>query len=184
MKRNNVFTIVNSLLLKQIQSNQKESLIEIRKSDKELQCVRPQIRDHSNKVLASRFFSISMGLSMSSKVWALHSFQTNHIRHAGTIFQTFEEWVPNQFLQAKRRETIVSAITHWTPNIMRTSLHKADANLQWSKRWSTVSSSHLQRQHQFTKLHGAFAWIFLYFNHWYEFIGMLLPLNVYHFLNA
>ena len=35
MKKNNVFTIVNSLPLNQIQSNHKESL-EIRKSDKEL----------------------------------------------------------------------------------------------------------------------------------------------------
>ena len=91
MKRNNVFTIVNSLPLKQIQSNQKESLIERRKSDSELQCVRPQIRDHSNKVLAIKFFTISMDLSMSSKVRALRSFQTNHIRQAGIIFQTFEE---------------------------------------------------------------------------------------------
>ena len=91
MKKNNVFPIVNSLPLKQIQSNHKERLIEIRNSDKELQCVRPQIRDHSNKVLASKFFNKSIGLSMFSKVQALRSFQTNHIRHAGTIFQTFEE---------------------------------------------------------------------------------------------
>ena len=77
--------------LKQIQSNHKESLIEIRNSDKERQCVRPQIRDHSNKVLASRFFYRSIGLSMSSKVRALGSFHTNHIRHAGIIFQKFEE---------------------------------------------------------------------------------------------
>ena len=77
--------------LKQIQSNHKESLIEIRNSDKERQYVRPQIRDHSNKVLASRFFYRSIGLSMSSKVRALGSFHTNHIRHAGIIFQTFEE---------------------------------------------------------------------------------------------
>ena len=91
MKKNNVFTIVNSLPLKQIQSNHKESLIEIRKSDKELQCTRPQILDHSNKVLASKFFNISIGLSMSSNARALHSFHTNHIRHVGTIFQTVEE---------------------------------------------------------------------------------------------
>ena len=42
-EKNNVFTIVNSLPLKQIQTNHKERLIEIRKSDKELQCVSPQI---------------------------------------------------------------------------------------------------------------------------------------------
>ena len=71
MKKNNVFTIVNSLPLKQIQTNHKERLIEIRKSDKERQCVKPQIRDHSNKVLAKKFFNISIGLSISSKVRAL-----------------------------------------------------------------------------------------------------------------
>ena len=91
MKKNNVFMIVNSLSLKQIQSNHKERLIEIRKSDKELQCVSSQIRDHSNKVLASKVFNISIGLSTSSEVRALCSFHTNHIRHAGTKFQTFEE---------------------------------------------------------------------------------------------
>ena len=31
--------------------NQKVDLTEIRKLDKEIQCVRPQIRDHSNKIL-------------------------------------------------------------------------------------------------------------------------------------
>ena len=53
-EKNNVFTIVNSLPLKQIQINHKERLIEIRKSVKELQCVSPQIRDHSNKVQIGR----------------------------------------------------------------------------------------------------------------------------------
>ena len=91
MKKNNVFTIVNTLPLKQIQSNHKERLIEIRKSDKELQCVNPQIRDHSNKVLASKVFNLSIGLSTSSKVRALRSFHTNHLRQVGTKFQTFEE---------------------------------------------------------------------------------------------
>ena len=90
-EKNNVFTIINTLPVKQIQSNHKERLIEIRKSDKELQCVNPQIRDHSNKVLASKVFNLSIGLSTSSKVRALRSFHTNHIRQAGTKFQTFEE---------------------------------------------------------------------------------------------
>ena len=76
-ERNNVFTIINTLPLKQIQSNHKERLIEI--------------WDHSNKVLASKVFNLSIGLSTSSKVRALRSFHTNHIRQAGTKFQTFEE---------------------------------------------------------------------------------------------
>ena len=51
-----------------------------------------QIRDHSNKVLASKDFNRSIiSLSMSSNVRVLRSFWINHIRHAGTIFQTFEE---------------------------------------------------------------------------------------------
>ena len=90
-EKNNVFTIINTLPLKQIQSNHKERLIEIRKSDKELQCINPQIRDHSNKVLVSKVFNLSIGLSTSSKFLTLRSFHTNHIRQAGTRFQTFEE---------------------------------------------------------------------------------------------
>ena len=58
-EKNNVFTIINTLPLKKIQSNHKERLTEIRKSDKELQCVNPQIRDHSNKVLASKVFKLN-----------------------------------------------------------------------------------------------------------------------------
>ena len=76
---------------KRIQTNQMEDLTEIRKSDNEIQCVRPTIWDHSNKVLTSEGFNRSIGLSMSSKVRALRSFYTNHIRYASTIFQTFEE---------------------------------------------------------------------------------------------
>ena len=83
--------MVNPLHLKRIQENQTEELTEIRKSDMEIQWVKPQIQDHSNKVLANKDFNESMDLSMSSNVWALPSFQNNHIRLAGTIFQTFEE---------------------------------------------------------------------------------------------
>ena len=72
-------------------SNQKENLTEIMKSDEEIQCVRLQMQDHSNKVLASKVFNRSIGLSMSSKVRPLCSFHTNYIRHTGTIFQTFEK---------------------------------------------------------------------------------------------
>ena len=77
--------------MQKIQSNHMENLTEIMKSDKEIQCVKPQIRDHSNKVLASEVFNRSIGFSMSSKVRALRSFYTNHIRHTSTLFQTFEE---------------------------------------------------------------------------------------------
>ena len=57
----------------------------------EIQWVKPQIQDHSNKVLANKDLNKSMDLSMSSNVRALPSFQNNHIRLTGTIFQTFEK---------------------------------------------------------------------------------------------
>ena len=77
--------------MQKIQSNQMENLTEIMKSDKEIQCVRPQIQDHSNKVLPSEVFNKSIGCSTFSKIRALRSFHTNHIRHTSTIFRTFEE---------------------------------------------------------------------------------------------
>ena len=56
-----MFTIVNPPHLKQIQTNQREELTDIRKSDMEIQCVKPQIQDHSNKVpeLSFRQFTFS-----------------------------------------------------------------------------------------------------------------------------
>jgi len=45
--------------MKRIQSNQMENLTKIMKSDKGIQCVRPQIRDHSNKVLVPTMKPIS-----------------------------------------------------------------------------------------------------------------------------
>ena len=122
--------------LKRIQTNQKERLTELMNSKKEWQCINSQIRDHSNKVLSSKDFTKSTSLSISSKF--------EHIRHARTIFHTFEVWLPNQFHHAKRRETMFFGITHWTPNKWRTSLHKVWAYLQWINKWSTVSSSHWQ----------------------------------------
>ena len=125
--------------LKKIQTNQKERPTEWRNSNKEWQCVNPQIRDHSNQVLSSKDFTQSTSLSVSSKVRVLRSFQINHIRHARTIFHTFEVRLHNQFHHAERRETTFFGITHWTPNKRRTSLHKVWAYLQRINNWSTVS---------------------------------------------
>ena len=114
---------------KRIQTNRREKQTELMKSSKEVQCVKPQIQDHSNKVLVSKDFnrstvlSVSSNvvskdfnrstvLSVSSNVQALRSFQVNHIRHASTIFQTLEEWMPNQFHHVESRETTVLSITH------------------------------------------------------------------------
>ena len=78
----------------------------------EIHCLNPQVRDHPNKVLASIDLKRSTSLSISSKIWVLRFHQINHIRQAGTIFQTFEELFPKTFLHAKKRETIVYGITH------------------------------------------------------------------------
>ena len=59
--------------MKQIQTNQREELTEIKKSDMEIQFVKPQIQDHSNKVLASKDFKRATGLSISSTVNELRS---------------------------------------------------------------------------------------------------------------
>ena len=87
--------------------------------------VKPQIRDPSNKVPTSKDFTRSIGLSISSKIRILCSYQINHMRHADTIFQIFENCFPNQFLEANSREAKVLGITHWIPNNKKTSLHKA-----------------------------------------------------------
>ena len=66
--------------------------------------VKPQVRDPSNKVPTSKNFTRSNGLSISSKIRLLCSYKINHMRHANTIFQIFENCFPNQFLKANNRE--------------------------------------------------------------------------------
>ena len=107
-----MFTIVNPQHWKRIQTNQREELTKIKKSDMEIQFLKPQIQDHSNKVLASKDFKRSTGLSISSNAHELRCHKNNHIIQAETTFQTFEENFPNQFLHAKRREAFVFSITH------------------------------------------------------------------------
>ena len=54
-----MFMIVNKMYLKQLQTNQEEEIIDCRKSKMEKHCVKPQILDHSNKVLTSKDFKRS-----------------------------------------------------------------------------------------------------------------------------
>ena len=72
------------------------------------------------------------------------------IDYLGTIFQIFENCFPKQFLYAKVKRQPPSA-SPLNLKHQKTSLHKAWANLQWSKRWSTVSPSHQHKQHQLTR---------------------------------
>ena len=81
-----MFTVMNRLYLKQIQKNHRETEIECRKSDREINCVKPQIRDHPNNVPTSKDFKRSTDFSTSSKVRVFCSLQISHIKQVGTIF--------------------------------------------------------------------------------------------------
>ena len=99
----------------------------------------------------------------------LRSVQTSQIKHAGTIFHMVDRCFPNQFLQAKRRELTVIGITQWIPNTSKIALHKAWENLQWRRRWSTVSPS---QQHLLTKVWPRLTRLTLgSFNLWISFIS-------------
>ena len=115
------------------------------------QSVKSQIWDHSNKVSTSKDFKRSAGPSMPLESMRI-AFLPNkpHKTNPGTIFHTFEEKFSNQFLHAKSKEATILSITHCTPTTRKTSLHSVWANLQWSRRWSTISSSQWHKQYQFT----------------------------------
>ena len=125
--------------------------IEIKKSATAVQFVHPQIRAQRNRVQKSKHFKCSKFLALSSKMRALRSCQTNHIKHAGTMFQMIERCFPNQFLHIKKKVFTDLGITHWIPNTAKTSHHKAWENLQWRRRWSTNSPSQQHKQHLLTK---------------------------------
>ena len=84
---------IKPLQRNKIKNNQKDKLTELRKSNKEMQCIKPQIWGHSKSYVAKTSTNLYVS-QFPQNVWALGSFQVNHIRHAGTIFQTFEEWIP------------------------------------------------------------------------------------------
>ena len=76
---------------------------------------------------------------------------TIHIKHNGVIFQTSEEFLPNQFLHPNNKSAIVGDKTQWALNIFKTMLHKPYATSQWHNEWSTISPLHLHIQNQLTK---------------------------------
>ena len=89
-----MFTMMNRLYLKQIQKNHRETKIECKKSNREIHCVKPQIRDHPNNVPTSKDFKRSVDFSTSSKVRVFHSLQISHIKQIDTISQTKEKCIP------------------------------------------------------------------------------------------
>lgn len=106
----------------------------------EVQWVKLQTQDHSNKLQISKNFKRSRYLSISSNVWELHSFHTNHIKHNGTTFQISEKCFPHQFLHLNKRDLTVRGIIHWIPNMLRTSHHSITS--QWSSKWFTIFLPH------------------------------------------
>ena len=63
-----MFTMMNRLYLKKIQTNQRETETDCKKSNTEIHCLKPKIRDHPNNVPTSKDFKRSTELSTSSKV--------------------------------------------------------------------------------------------------------------------
>ena len=137
--------------MKQVQEDQELKEIEAKKSATTVQFVHPQIRAQRNRVRKSKHFRCSKVLALSSKMRALRSCHTNHIKHAGTMFQMIERCFPNQFLQLKKKDFTDLGITHWIPNAAKTSHHKAWENLQWRRRWFTDSPLQQHKQHLLTK---------------------------------
>ena len=83
--------------------------METKKSDTIVQFVHPQTRAQRNRVRKRRHFRCSNVLALSSKMRALHSYQTNHIKQARTIFQMVGRCFPNQFLPLKKKSWLTLA---------------------------------------------------------------------------
>ena len=96
----------------------------------EIQFVKPQTRAHWNKVPKIRAFKRSKVLSLSSKMRVLCSIQTNHIKHAKTIFHMVDRCFSNQFLQSKRTELTVFSITN------RSQIHQKLHSIMHEKTYS------------------------------------------------
>jgi len=94
------------------------------------QCVKPQIRDHSNKALASKDFNTSTGLSMSSKVQELCSRQTSHIRQPVPYSKPLKKNSPtNSSMQsAKRQLYSASPIEAQTSEKLHSTAHEQTYN--------------------------------------------------------
>ena len=115
IEKNFMFMIKN-IKWQKVQITQNKNLRETWNSKIDEQCMKTQIRDQSNRVRTNKSFDWSKVLSLSSKVW-LHSFQTNHIKQAGTMFQISEPYLQNQFLQLNSKKATFPGKTHWITNI-------------------------------------------------------------------
>ena len=113
------WTLWTMKTMKQIQEDQEIKEIETKKSSIAVQFIHPQIWAQRNRVPKRRDFRWSNVLSFSSKVWVLCFCQTNHIKHAGTIFQMVERCLPNQFLHIKKKELTDLGITHGSQTLQK-----------------------------------------------------------------
>ena len=115
----------------------------------EIHCVKPQVRAHPNKVPTSKDYKKSTNFSMSSKVWVFRSLQLATSNRLEPYSRPKKYVTPNNSLMQKeeKQQSLASPSANQTSK----TLHKACANLQWSKRWSIVSPLQRHKLHQLTK---------------------------------
>jgi hypothetical protein len=108
-----------------------------------------EVTTQPKRALKKEDFSISTLDSWSSKRLQFLSLQKLHISRVGMTFHmaSFDCPYPYIFLHRSISTTLLG-MTHETPNKVRTKFHISLVNSQWKKRWFTVSSLFLQRQHQ------------------------------------
>ena len=105
-----MFTMMNKMYQKQIQTNQTE--IECTKSKMEIHCVKSQVQDHPNNVPTNKDFKKSADFSMSSKVRVFCSLQISHIKQAGTIFRPKKSVTPNNSpMQKEEKQPSLASLT-------------------------------------------------------------------------
>ena len=114
------------------------------KSKREVEEKEPKDGSQWIKEFWKNNFRSGMVLSRSSKLLVLHSYYKHHIKQWGTASQILLcWWCPKWTCKEDNISKILSGITHWTPNKLKTIFHNFEAIGQGSKRWSTDSSGSL-----------------------------------------
>ena len=94
----------------------------------------PHARDQSNKVLANKAKSLSLGSTKFSKIRLFCSLQIIHIAQFDTKFQIYDECLPNQFLQPANKLLNLLGKTQVTTNDLKAKLHYLDTTPQCNQR--------------------------------------------------
>ena len=104
--------------------NQETKLREAINSERVEQSVKPQQRDHSNRLRWHNTFSSSNVFSLSSKEWRFRSNYTIHIKHPGTKFQMSELRFPSHWCQQDNKPTTDPGIIQWIPKAWIIKVHR------------------------------------------------------------